>query len=466
MSAKKSGRDVLATPRVAERPTSAGVRAESSVALPAVEVTRSGVRMPVALALLERISARVGPEWLRAWMWGGAIWIASRLAVMAAAYFGLLLGTIDAPDTNGYRAHIGAGGASWATFAHVMQQFDVNWYLAVATQGYASRQSSAFFPFYPLLIHTLHLVLPWLSLLGCAVLISNLALLIALALLVRLTEHELGKQAGQYSALLLLAYPAAFVFTIGYTESIYLALAVGTIYALRTGRWPIAGLLAAATVLTRLTGLALLPAFAWEYLRQSPVSWDEVRTRGLRWVRWRGHGDMLRILLVRLASVAAIPLALGAYATYLWWRLGSPLIFVKVEGLYWNHHKTLPTQGLVWALATLGQHPLASYLDARDLLDVIPILLFLGVLALGIRRLPLAYILYGFMVLLLVLSSPIPGSRPLQSGDRYVLAVFPVFMLLGYWGQRWPSLRALLLYSWLPLQGILLLHFVNGHGFI
>lgn len=466
MKAKKPRRDVLATPTAAGQPTSAGVRPESALALPAVEVSGSGMRVPVAMALLERISARLGPEWLRAWMWGGAIWISSRLAVIAAGYFGLLLGTIDAPDTNGYRINVGAGAASWATFAHVLQQLDVNWYLAVATQGYAPGQFTAFFPFYPLLIHTLHLVLPWLSPLACAVVISNLALLIALALLVRLTEHELGKQAGQNSALLLLAYPAAFVFSIGYTESTYLALAVGAMYALRTGRWPIAGLLAAATVLTRLTGLALLPAFAWEYLRQSPVSWDEVRTHGLQWARWRGQADVLRTLLVRLASVAAIPLALGAYATYLWWRLGNPLMFLKVEGLYWNHHKTLPTQGLAWALATLGQHPLASYLDARDLLDVIPILLFLGVLALGVRRLPLAYILYGFVVLLLVLSTPIPGTRPLQSGDRYVLAVFPVFMLLGSWGQRWPSLQALLLYSWLLLQGIFLLHFVNGHGLI
>jgi hypothetical protein len=423
----------------------------------------------LALPWVDRLTARLGPEWRHAWMWGGALWVASRLAVLVAAYFGLVLGTIDAPDANGYRANLGPSGASWATFAHVLQQFDVNWYLAVATQGYAPGQFSAFFPVYPLLIHTLHLVAPWLSPLACAVLISNVALLVALALLVRLTALELGQPAGKNSALLVLAYPAAFVLAIGYTESTYLALALGAMYAVRTGRWPLAGLLAAATVLTRLTGLALLPAFAWEYLRQSPLRWEDVRARGLRWSAWRTPGDgsrTLRTLAGRLTAVAAIPLALGAYAGYLWWRLGNPLMFLKVEGLYWNHHKTLPTQGIAWALATLGQHPLGSYLDARDLLDVLPIALFLGVLALGVRRLPLAYSLYGFMVLLLVLSSPIPGTRPLQSGDRYVLAVFPVFMLLGYWEQRWPSLRAFVLYTWLPLQGILLLHFVNGHGLI
>ncbi len=421
---------------------------------------------PVARPALERLAARLGPEWTRAWLWGGTIWITSRIGTVIALYFGLLLGSVLNPTGSPAAVAAGGSGVTLASFASALQHLDANWYLSIATNGYSNAQTSAFFPLYPLLIHVLSVVLPWLSPLACGLLLSNVALLAALVLLVRLTERELGARAGQHTALLFVAFPAAFSLTIPYTESLFLALVLGAFLALRTGRWTAAGVLAAAATLARPSGGFLIFAFAWEYLRQSPVSFSELRARGLSWARWRDHGPALATLFGRLLALAGMPVAVAGYAGYLWMRLGNPVIFLKAQRLYWNHIHTLPTGGFALALGVLGRHPFSTFAVARDLLDAVPTFLVLVVLLLGIRRLPVAYTLFSLAVLTLALIEPIPNDEPLQSGIRYVLSTFPVFMLLGAWSERWPSLRPLLLYTWLPLQGILFLLYIYGHGMI
>ena len=91
-----------------------------------------------------------------------------------------------------------------------------------------------------------------------------------------------------------------------------------------------------------------------------------------------------------------------------------------------------------------------------------PIVAFFAILILGVRRIPFGYTLFGVAVLTLSLTAPIPGDEPLQSGFRYVLPAFPVFMLLASWSERWPWLQAALLYAWLPLQGILVVLFLHS----
>lgn len=435
-----------------------------------VEVAAPPTSAPPLLAGLRRVAERaqrrLGPEWARAWRWGAVVWVTSRLGMIVVTYVAVLLGSLLVPDTDSNAASARHGLVSLGAFLRAWQRLDANWYVGIATQGYTSPYPTAFFPLYPLLIRGLHQALPWVSPLTCALIVSNAALLAALVLLVRLTERELGVQASRTSAVLLMAYPAAFCLSAGYTEATFLAFVLGAFLALRTGRWTVAGALAAAATLTRPTGGLLLLPFAWEYLRQSPVSWGELRASGLRWKHWAGQGGAVRILLGRLVAIAGIPLAVGAYSVYLWVRFGNPIIFLKAERMYWNHQHTSPVGGLALALTALARHPFTSYADARGLLDLVPILLCSGVLLLGARRLPVAYTLFGLGIMALTLMAPIPGDRPLMSGVRYVLSAFPAFMLLGMWGQRWPALRICLTQLWLPLQGILLLLYLYGQGAI
>jgi hypothetical protein len=71
------------------------------------------------------------------------------------------------------------------------------------------------------------------------------------------------------------------------------------------------------------------------------------------------------------------------------------------------------------------------------------------VLAAGWRRLPRAYALYAAASLIAV-SVRYVDTQPLNSMIRYVLPLFPLFMILGAWGQNRWVMRALA-YSFVPL---------------
>ena len=60
-----------------------------------------------------------------------------------------------------------------------------------------------------------------------------------------------------------------------------------------------------------------------------------------------------------------------------------------------------------------------------------------GMIARAAKRLPVAYTLYVVGLLLVVFSTPVP-SRPevMPSAARYMLEAFPIFFVLGRWGER------------------------------
>jgi hypothetical protein len=396
-----------------------------------------------------RLVDRVSPEWRRALSYGGLVWLFSRMSLTIVTYFGVLLAD---------RSAVAGPAQLLAAWRH----WDANWYLSVATSGYSSGQSTAFFPLYPLLIHGLNMLLPWISPFASGVIVSNVALFIAVVLLVRLTEREFGINAARSATVLFVAYPAAFFLSTAYAESVFMAFVLASFLCLRGGQWLWAGLFAALATATRPTGGMLVFAFAWEFVRQSPVTWSGLRGRALRLTAWRGHGRDLRTLLLRLLATGGMFVAVGVYCAFLWSRFGDPLIFKRAEGAYWQHVRALPVKGLWLGVRALVAETADTYLGARGLLDLVPIVAFLCILVAGIRRLPVAYTLFGIAVITLSLTAPIPGDEPLQSGFRYMLAAFPVFMLLGVWCERWPWLQTGLLYAWLPLQGILVVLFLHN----
>ena len=79
----------------------------------------------------------------------------------------------------------------------------------------------------------------------------------AFALLRRLTALELGEDTARRATVLLALFPLSFFLQAVYSESLFLALAVGAFYAARTERWPLAAAATALAFLTRPTAFAL-----------------------------------------------------------------------------------------------------------------------------------------------------------------------------------------------------------------
>jgi len=360
------------------------------------------------------------------------IWLWSRAAIWAAALYAFY--TFQ-PNRNplAYRwddpklTHdLGAFTDGWA-------RWDSVWFLRIAEKGYVSptHADTAFYPLYPLLIKVLglgfgsHYVV-------AGIVVSLAASLGAFYLLHRLAEERLGVDGARRAVLYLAVFPMSLFLIAVYSESLFLLLALAAFSFAERRQWLPAWAAAALALLTRIAGIALLPALAL--------------------MAWRSP-DRRRAL----AGLAIPAVVFTAYPIYLAVSTGDGWRFLHSQGLWHRHFSTAGPLGGIWdglrsGWAAIEQFASGShthnYWPAVSVQDSDPIrtaainlsaLVFLGVLVwLSVvvwRRFGSVYGLYCFVSLAIPLSAP--SSRwPLLSMPRFGLAVFPVFLALAAIGGR------------------------------
>ena len=180
-----------------------------------------------------------------------------------------------------------------------------------------------FFPLFPWLVAALNTVIG--APIVAAFVVATLASLLVAPILYRLVAVDLGHGIGLWSAAFLLICPTAYFLHIGYTESLFLALAFGSLWLARTDRWWGAGLLGGLAALTRANGLVLIPTLAVE-----------------AYLQWRRH-RRLRISWLAIAGVGI------GFAVYLWlnWSVyGDPLAFSEIQHTHWFKQISPPWDGI------------------------------------------------------------------------------------------------------------------------
>ncbi len=166
-------------------------------------------------------------------------------------------------------------------------RWDSYWYLTIARYGYAHmRERMAFYPLYPALIHAFGLITR--SDLVAGVLISLAALAVALVLLHRLVSLDFGEEIATTTVLLVAFCPVSFFLSAVYTESLFLALSIGSIYAARRERWLLCGVLGFLAATSRNGGIALILPTAIIYLYGPRAASDLALTRWGREARGLG----------------------------------------------------------------------------------------------------------------------------------------------------------------------------------
>ncbi|WP_455754204.1 mannosyltransferase family protein [Streptomyces griseorubiginosus] len=147
-------------------------------------------------------------------------------------------------------------------------RWDALWYTRVAELGYGYEvrlpngdvhSNLAFFPLLPWLERLLSGLTP-LSYADAGFVVSLLASLAAAWGVFAVTDHVYGGRAGVCAVLLWAVLPVGIVQSMAYSESLFTALAAWSLYAVLTGRWVTAGLLASLAGLTRPVGLAVVAA--------------------------------------------------------------------------------------------------------------------------------------------------------------------------------------------------------------
>ena len=299
-------------------------------------------------------------------------------------------------------------------------QWDARHYVYLATHGYGAagdaRNLIAFFPLYPALISAVAAIgLPART---AALLISNVAGVVAAILLYEIARVDEHERAAWRAAAFFTVFPTAYFLLVGYTEALFCALTFGSVLAARHKRWLWAGLLGGLASAARLTGLALLPVLVIELLA-------------------------VRRALRSLWQLMVPPLLVGlGFFTYLITNLlvlGDPLAFVTVQREHWSHSLAAPWRGLAGAVDGIGWRGPWEKLTVGGGEIVGGITAYLATVLSWMRLRP-ADAVYATIVTVLITFLPFWLSIP-----RYLLGMYPLFLLTGRITRQW---------LYLPLVGV------------
>ncbi len=299
-------------------------------------------------------------------------------------------------------------------FLSMWYHWDANWYMSIVTGGYHwvtdDQSNVAFFPLYPVATKAGGWLLGGRYLLA-GVLLSSVFLFAALAFLYRLVQIDFGEDIARRSVWLLAIFPTSVFFTTMYTESLFLLTSVAAFYYARRNSWALAGLAGLLASMTRITGLLLIIPLAYEYLQQRSFS-------------------PLKSLRPALLWLTLIPAGLVIYMGYLYFGFGRPMAFAETQAVGWGHSLT-PILGSF----TNDFSVLFDLHEKWVIYDMAATLILAALIIIGSKRLRHSYVIYMFLSLLLPLAS---GTT--KSMSRYMLVVFPVFILVAQLTRRRPVL--------------------------
>ena len=307
-------------------------------------------------------------------------------------------------------------------------RWDSWYYISISMHGYTDFKESAFWPFYPIVMRIVHMVTGY-SYLDVGVSISLVCFAVALFFLGQLVYASFDMRTAGIAMVLYAFFPTSYYFDATYTEALFMALLIGSVYFAHRGHLLTAGAMSALATLTRNTGILVCIILAAEIIRLRQPGW---KFWTLEW--WKKAGSSTW-------SLAFAPATLVGYCVWLKYRFGSFLAFVQAEKI-WNRTHMQPWDTIAKAfefdlspnahMSTPGYHRF----------EIASLLFALGTLALGllvVRRSlhKWAWWVYTAAVVWVFLAAPALGRNPdyLMSVPRFVLMLFPCFIFLARFTQ-------------------------------
>ena len=346
---------------------------------------------------------------------------ASRVALIVIAWLGLHLLQIPLKDAKWEveadgNVHRVAGHLSPNAhpFVNMWARWDSGWYLDIAQHGYSfvpGKQSNvAFLPLYPDLIRLVHFVFPlsrdvgWLD---DGIILSNLALLVALIYLYRLVRLDYERRTAARAVLYVCVFPTTLFLSAVYSESLFLALVVAAFYYARTARWFVAGLLAAAAAVCRPPGILLVLPLVFEYMSQRQFQWRRIKPDSL--------------------ALSFPLLALVGHLVFLRLRFGEWDVIERAQlNQGWKRTFTLP-----WNTVFGSFHDIGSLRGFHGSFEVLFTIALFGLAIFSCFRLPRSYAIYAVVSVLFITS-----WGTLLSTPRFGLVIFPIVMVLALLGEN------------------------------
>ncbi|MCT9107153.1 glycosyltransferase family 39 protein [Streptomyces mirabilis] len=332
-------------------------------------------------------------------------------------------------------------------------RWDALWYTRVADLGYGYEvrlpngdvhSNLAFFPLLPWLERLVSALSP-LSYADAGLLVSTLASLAAAWGIFAVADHVYGPRVGVCAVLVWAVLPVGIVQSMAYSESLFTALAAWSLYAVLTGRWVTAGLLAAFAGLTRPVGAAVVAAL-WVAAITSFV-----RDRSAH----PAHGAPV---LRRALGMLLAPLGAAGYVLWVGHRTGKgPLGYLDVQAGWRNGFDG------GYAFARFVGDKFTSFPSALagvGLIVGVALIVWLYVTCVRQGQPPALLVYAGIVVALALCASSYFGSKP-----RLLLPAFPLLLPLALALARLRTSRSALILGGVAMASALYGAFwLNGSG--
>lgn len=332
-------------------------------------------------------------------------------------------------------------------------RWDSLWYTRVADLGYGYEvrlpngdvhSNLAFFPLLPWLERLVSALTP-LSYADAGLLVSTLASLAAAWGIFAVADHVYGPRVGVCAVLVWAVLPVGVVQSMAYSESLFTALAAWSLYAVLTGRWVTAGLLAAFAGLTRPVGAAVVAAL-WAAAIASFV-----RDRSAH----PAHGAPV---LRRALGMLLAPLGAAGYVLWVGHRTGKgPLGYLDVQAGWRNGFDG------GYAFARFVGEKFTSFPSALagvGLIVGVALIVWLYVTCVRQGQPPALLVYTGIVIALALCASSYFGSKP-----RLLLPAFPLLLPLALALARLRTSRSALILGGVAMASALYGAFwLNGSG--
>ena len=308
----------------------------------------------------------------------------------------------------------------------IWNRWDALNYQKLAQFGYSAtgelKPLLVFYPLYPWIVRLFAFVTR--DYLASAFIVSTVASLVTAIVLQRLVELDYSKELAQRAVWFLFIFPTSYFLHIGYTESLFLMLALSCVFAARKQRWLLAGLFGALTCLTRANGLVLVPAMMIEAAHQY---WT---TRRWQW-QW---------LWIGAAAFGFVGyLLLNKHVT------GDSFAFTSLMQQFFSKSLSPPWTGIDNAIGSLSRDPgEAEMIGTQEVLFIA-----LGLVCTIVSWIKLRPVYSVWMTgnWLLFVSVSFVLSVP-----RYTLTMFPMYILFSMLAARRVWLAVITVWSILYLS--------------
>ena len=345
----------------------------------------------------------------------------------------------------------------WEYLVGPLRLWDGLWYKLIAETHYTDIRTSGYVfgsakaAFWPLL--------PWVMRNGERVLFvdpevvgylfAHLCFAGALIALYKLVQIDFSQAIARRTLWAMALFPTALFFSAVYTEAPFLLLAVVTLLCARQGNWFMAGVVGLLAALTRSQGIMLLAPMAVLFLQQYRF---EVR-------RWFPNG-----LFAALPALGPVLFGDLLESSGQKWRA-----FIDVQG-EWNRASANPIKTFVCAtrgcdldvhqygeirtyhatgaewgwLGDLIRDPSWALITSQtwrdsvansDTLELVATILALGLALYGLTKLPWWMSAYIWPPLIVPLFQP-SSVHPLMSMPRFIIVLFPLFVVLAMLTER------------------------------